>query len=80
MSEFVMHEDGTTNLSRRMISVSIGRNSGSSTDRSMSASFTESELEIVKDTLAIVNAATNDKEQWGITLDDGTTIIPTTQK
>lgn len=57
--------------------ITIGRLSGPVTDLEISSTFEPSDLDIIKDTIAMVNKATNEKEQFYVIVDDGDTIVPT---
>lgn len=42
----------------------IGRTSGSCTDRDIKLTIQPEELDLVKDIIAVVNRASNNKEKW----------------
>jgi hypothetical protein len=50
--------------------VGIGRTNGPCVDIEVEAEFTPAEIEIVKDTLAMVNKASGNTEGWFIRIDN----------
>jgi hypothetical protein len=56
--------------------VRVGRCSGPCTDKEGEALFTDSEVEVVKDVLKMVNLASNNKEKWYLVVDDGDIVVP----
>jgi hypothetical protein len=56
--------------------VVIGRLSGPSTDVDLESEFTEKEIEVIKDVLAIVNGCAANKERWYYRVDNGRLTIP----
>lgn len=58
-----------------MKEVKISRTNGPCTDIIVCSEFTDAEIEIVKDTLAMVNKTSNHKEAWYVVI-DGKTIVP----
>jgi hypothetical protein len=55
--------------------VTIHRLSGPCTDKTIVTTFPDKDVEIVKDVLAMVNAASNHKEGWSLSLNTDPSII-----
>lgn len=58
------------------MNVSIGRTSGPCTDEEVVGDFTPADLETIKDVLAMVNAASSNKEGWFVRMEDGPVVVP----
>jgi hypothetical protein len=53
----------------KTVVVKIGRTSGPVVDKEVESVFLEEHRELIKDIVAMVNAATNNKEGWYVELD-----------
>lgn len=60
----------------KKVMVTIGRSSGPITDVMVESTFDEEDIATVKDTLAMVNKASGNKERWWIVLDNGDEVVP----
>lgn len=60
-----------------MAKIQIGRVNAPSTDIDVDSDFEETQIEIVKDVIGMVNRCSQNKDQWYVIIDDGPKIIPT---